>query len=229
MHEEKQSAEMKQFEAALAALTPRTDRLDRERLMFLAGQQSILPSSFGRGQQSVLPSTDQPTMPTNAAHRCPMVPVGARRVAGGEGKKRIGAWPAAFATMTVVAAALLAMLIVRPATKDAENVVIYPASQSAPATDAKETTLSNDYAEQPRNNRTYFDLAFLSGTDNRKISEAESPHSNAALLRQILAKGVDSWKPSETGAIGGKPIIARPITNRELLDQLLNQPGAGPS
>jgi hypothetical protein len=204
MHEEKQSAEMKRFEAALAALIPRTDRLDRDRLLFLAGQQSVLPS------------TDQPS-------------VGARRGVGGEGKKRLGAWPAAFAVMSVVAAALLVMLIVRPGSKDAENVVKYPASQSALATDAKETTLSNDYAEQPRKYRTYFDLAFLSGPDNRKISEAESSHSNAALLRQILAKGVDSWKPREMGAIGEKPIITRPLTNRELMNQLLNQPGAGPS
>jgi hypothetical protein len=208
MHEEKQSAEMKQFEAALAALTPRTDRLDRDRLMFLAGQQSIesarsnLPSPIGRGTQ---------------------------RVPGGEGKRRLGTWPAAFAAMTVVAAALLVMLISRPGSKDSENIVKYPALPSAPAIDAKETALSNDYAEQTGKYRTYFDLAFLLGTDNRKTGEAELPQSNAALLRQILAKGVDSWKPMETGAIGGRPIIARPLTNRELLNEFLNQPGAGPS
>ena len=221
MHEENQSAEMKQFEAALAALTPRTDRLDRDRLMFLAGQQSVLPSHFGSGQQSVLPSP---------------IGRGTQRVPGGEGgtiarpiRSRTLAWPAAFAAMTVVAAALLVMLVVRPGSKDAENVVKYPASQSAPATDAKETTASNDYAEQPRKYRTYFDLAFLSGADNRKIGEADPSHSNAALLRQILAKGVDSWKPRETGAIDGKPIIARPLTNRELMNQLLDQFGSGPS
>ena len=41
--EEKQD-ELKSFEAALAAIMPRIDRLDRERLMFLAGQQSVLGS-----------------------------------------------------------------------------------------------------------------------------------------------------------------------------------------
>ncbi|MGD0384265.1 MAG: hypothetical protein ABSA77_12140, partial [Thermoguttaceae bacterium] len=188
MHEENQSAEMKQFEAALAALTPRTDRLDRDRLMFLAGQQSILIASK---QKSPLP-TNLRFVPGDGQGEGGTI---ARPI-----RSRTLAWPAAFAAMTVVAAALLVMLVVRPGSKDAENVVKYPASQSALATDAQETTASNDYTEQPRKYRTYFDLAFLSGADNRKIGEADPSHSNAALLRQILAKGVDSWKPRETGA-----------------------------
>ena len=42
MSEEKKQDDLKSFEAALAGLVPRTDRLDRDRLMFLAGQQSVL-------------------------------------------------------------------------------------------------------------------------------------------------------------------------------------------
>ena len=39
--EEKQNEiDLIAFEAALASLVPRSDRLDRDRLMFLAGQQS---------------------------------------------------------------------------------------------------------------------------------------------------------------------------------------------
>jgi hypothetical protein len=39
--------ELKAIEAALASLSPRTDRLDRERLIFLAGQQSMAGGHIG--------------------------------------------------------------------------------------------------------------------------------------------------------------------------------------
>jgi hypothetical protein len=200
--EEKQD-EIKSFEAALAALLPRTDRLDRERLMFLAGQQSALVEhtlSITAGQAS----------------------------SGTQGK-RTWAWPAAFVGMSVVAATLFVMLISRPGSGGVESVVQTSAPQAAHEAAAQETTDSSDYAEEPRKYLSYFDLAFLSGGDNRRISEAESSYSNAALLRQILAKGVDSWKPMESGTINGKPIIDRPLTNRELMNQLLDQFGSGPS
>jgi hypothetical protein len=199
MSEEKQD-ELKSFEAALAALVPRTDRLDRERLMFLAGQQSMT------GKKVRLPDTMLRSQ-----------------------SKRTWAWPAAFSGMSVVAATLLVMLISRPGSRNIENIANYTAPQSAPATESNETTDSSDYADRSSEYLTYFALAFLSGTDNRKIKGAESQYSNAVLLRQILAKGVDSWKPSETGHIDGKPINTRPLTNRELMNQLLDQAGTGPS
>jgi len=43
--EEELDAELKSFEAALALLTPRTDRLGRDRLIFLAGQASVVSGS----------------------------------------------------------------------------------------------------------------------------------------------------------------------------------------
>ncbi len=42
--EERLDADLKSFEAQLASLNPRTDRLDREQLMFQAGRQSIRTS-----------------------------------------------------------------------------------------------------------------------------------------------------------------------------------------
>ena len=42
--EERLDANLKSFEAQLASLIPRTDRLDRERLMFQAGRQTIRTS-----------------------------------------------------------------------------------------------------------------------------------------------------------------------------------------
>jgi hypothetical protein len=72
---------LKSFEARLAALSPRDDRLDRERLMFLAGRASV-------------DCTPTPSRPS--PRRSPL-----------EHK----AWPAAFAAMSAVAATLLAILV----------------------------------------------------------------------------------------------------------------------
>jgi hypothetical protein len=48
--EEKRIGDLKEIEAALASLVPRADRLDRDRLMFLAGQASVVR----RGQDRVV-------------------------------------------------------------------------------------------------------------------------------------------------------------------------------
>ena len=40
--EQELPGELKSFEATLAALAPRGDRLDRDRLMYLAGRESAL-------------------------------------------------------------------------------------------------------------------------------------------------------------------------------------------
>jgi hypothetical protein len=74
---------LKSFEARLAALSPRDDRLDRERLMFLAGRASV--------ESRPTPSRPSPR-PSPLEHK---------------------AWPAAFAAMTTLAAALLVILVTR--------------------------------------------------------------------------------------------------------------------
>jgi hypothetical protein len=75
---------LQSFEARLAQLSPRGDRLDRERLIFLAGQASVANEDFGR-------------LPPGVAWHSH------------------AGWPAAFATMSAVAATLLVMLIMRSA------------------------------------------------------------------------------------------------------------------
>jgi hypothetical protein len=75
-------AKLQSMEARLRKLTPRDDRLDRDRLMFLAGQASV---------ESV--SSDE------------------ARVLGSPFNPRV--WPAAFAGMSSVAAALAVMLVLR--------------------------------------------------------------------------------------------------------------------
>ncbi len=57
--EEKRIGDLKEIEAALASLVPRGDRLDRDRLMFLAGQASVVrrgPDGAARAGRWAWPS-----------------------------------------------------------------------------------------------------------------------------------------------------------------------------
>ena len=77
------SDDLKRFAEDLSSLRPREDRLDRERLAFLAGQASMATGNT----QSI-------------SHR--------------SGWRHHQAWPAAFGAMSMVAATLLLMLVMRP-------------------------------------------------------------------------------------------------------------------
>jgi hypothetical protein len=81
------SDELKRFAQDLSSLRPSDDRLDRERLAFLAGQASMTAGNI----QSLSHSSSW---------------------------RRHQAWPAAFATMSMVAATLLFMLVMRPAVNE---------------------------------------------------------------------------------------------------------------
>ena len=83
------SPELQAIEAQWSRLRPRADRIDRDRLMFLAGQASVA----GRVDQS---------RPARLA---------------------TWFWPASCAGMTAVAAALFAMLVLRPEPQVAERAV----------------------------------------------------------------------------------------------------------
>ena len=84
-----------ELEAALGALVPRAERLNREHIMFLAGQASVASNS-------------RPAAPPGT--------IGPQCRAG-------WAWPAAFAMMTGVAASLLVVLAIRPAPQVTERIV----------------------------------------------------------------------------------------------------------
>lgn len=97
-----------EFEQSLASLMPRAARIDRDRLMFLAGQAAVSLASGGR----------EP--PGN-----PVEPSGSAR------PHRSRAWPAAFAAMTALAASLLALLVNRPEPRVIERIVRVPIAAPA--------------------------------------------------------------------------------------------------
>ncbi len=85
--------ELKSFEARLANLEPREDRLDRERLMFLMGQAS---ERAGNEPSLAAASSAQPS---------PSL----------KGRGNVRAWQAAFGAMSAIAATLMCVLLMRPA------------------------------------------------------------------------------------------------------------------
>ncbi len=87
------------FEAALAALTPRVQAFDRERLIFLAGQAAALR------ERDVPLAAAKGTVPFLLRQKSGQSPAGGTPASRGR-----WAWPAAFSAMTAVAASLLVML-----------------------------------------------------------------------------------------------------------------------
>lgn len=189
---------LKAFEAALASLSPRTDRLDRERLIFLAGQQSVAAGS---------------ARPARRAGRW--------------------AWPAAFAAMTAVAAALLARFLVRPEPPVELRFVKVPAERAiddkaAPEQDVPGPTADGGRVEPPpapgespsKLSRRSSWLAWL-GPDWLEVSQRErfgSEASYARLRDQVLTEGLDSWVPAMP-AETPEP-TAPPVPYRQLLNDL---------
>jgi hypothetical protein len=106
---EERSEELNGLEAALAALVPRVEGFDRERLIFEAGRASAM-AEMGLAQS---PSPPAP-LPKGEGRNEP---------------RRRWAWPAALAAMTAVAAMLLVMVISRPG----PQIVRLPAEPSAPS------------------------------------------------------------------------------------------------
>ena len=103
-----------EFEQALCSLAPRAARLDRDRLMFLAGQATA-------GQAS-----QERELPVESDHRLDVV----------RSPRARWGWPAAFSAMTAVAAALLVALLNRPAPQIIERIVRVPVEVPRTVVDA---------------------------------------------------------------------------------------------
>lgn len=163
-------ASLERFAAELAALSPRA-RLDRDRLMYRAGQASAAMPTYGRD---------------------------ARR----------WAWPAAFGSMTAVAASLLLLLALRPSPRVVERIVRVPmpapqpqradVHPSATLADAVPINVKHPVAPKglPLDPPVYLDLR-----------------------DRVLAMGLDSFSPP--GAPSDDRPDSRPANYRDLLNSLL--------
>jgi hypothetical protein len=192
MSDEKRENEMTPFEAALAALMPRADRVDRERLMFAAGQQSVMAGRIRRNAAVLL-------------------------------------WPGAFGLMSIVAATLLIMLLFKTGPGTSGNKVGHPVSGSSFAGNVNDRASAGKYADQRPGDRSMSGLAFLPRDDLYKSNGADSKYSYTQLLSQIIDRGVDTWEPNSIEPHNRKTTVSRPLTSRELMNQLLEQIRTGPS
>jgi hypothetical protein len=195
-----ENEDLKAFEAALGDLRPRTDRLDARWRSRLAEEASFLPSPSGRGAGGE-------GCEFTGAHRYVCLYCGddAPITSG----VRRWALPAALSAMTTVAAALLVMLVARPAPPMAAGVDDHANSASFEKRRSPENTLAKDGALEPR----------------RFLSREAAPY--LALRDQVLRDGVESWQfPVSAFAPSATATTESPVTYREQLDRLLKQQGS---
>jgi hypothetical protein len=222
-------ADLKAFEAALASLVPRADRLDRDRLMFLAGQQSRT------GFQPVKETDDNSPLPTNDhASR------GARSVPGeGPGARASRwAWPAAFTAMTTVAVVLAVLLAIRPiipvASPNRPSIAANENDANLPAVGYSQVqidspdsmAIDNDLANQlPTTSSLSFLLPFWNTTPVVNGSHLNQPITDNISYPQwrnrILRQGLDAMQLAQTAPRNAIPRSPEPSTPRELLKEYL--------
>jgi hypothetical protein len=190
-----------ELEAALGALVPRAERLNRDRIMFLAGQASVA-------------SNGQPV--------APMGTIGPQHRAG-------WAWPAAFATMTGVAASLLVAMAIRPAPqvveRIVERIVTAPAAPQEPAAAiAKRFVEPESVAPSPAVVAALPDWLAWEPFPQPAV-KAEQELSYPELRRQVLLHGLESWEPRAVESAVSGHADEGPVSYREQLDRWLEQQG----
>jgi hypothetical protein len=206
-HEETDQ-DLKAFEARLASLRPRTDGLDltyramlekeARRLCFSitpADQQH--PRAASRSENTVMLKHNLRACTDPAGHRFVCVHCGNEASVS---TRRRWAWPAALAAMSGVAAVLLAMLVLPH---------MYPAP----------TAGRFDVAASPAN------LAedAQAGWPTRRDDEDKT--SYLCLREQVLRHGVEWPDRPQARTSGPTAPTEGPLTNRELLDRLIEEQG----
>ena len=181
---EDQNSEMTSFEQDLAALGPRVDGFDRERLIFLAGRAAALRDC----STSAIPAS-----------------------------RLRWAWPAAFSTMTAVAAALLAMLCIRPAAIVATGEPTGTGSSIAKSVPAAKVTDSQPQSELPapptQREGDFADTTF--------------PEADLALRAELRRRGIDFSGPRVAASNAPMIVAEAPLTYFELLSRLQGKGPAG--
>jgi hypothetical protein len=217
--------DLNELEAALRALVPRAQRLDRDLLMFMAGQASVEISAGGcHGDARVAIRQRQ--------HAHASVGMAPKRLPGACFSSIPGwAWPAALAAMTGVAASLLVALAIRPAPRVVERIVertvTVPAAPQEPAAAVAERPGRVGRAQRapPAMQETAAALPHWLTWEPfpRPGVGAEGEPSYPELRRQVLLHGLESWKPLASES----PVAGRgetwPAAYREQLNRWLEE------
>ena len=190
-----------EFEQALSSLVPRAARLDRDRLMFLAGQAALLPLPLGEGRGVGLGKGQE-----HGEKSCGSAALTLTLSQRERGPERRWGWPAAFSAMTAVAATLLVMVVNRPAPRVIERIVRVPIDAppvvaAAPLAEREKSEIESERPLPPARSPASFGETYLHARN------------------QVLAFGLDSWMQT-------KPALAAasddaPTSYRELRDSLL--------
>jgi len=227
--------DLKAFEEALAALRPRSGRLDPEWRSMLAKEAALAASLYGEldGEQEKAASGDVPVMlkhnlpPAEAVmlkHDLPTIPgcshlwICARcgsvattdAVAKAARNGRRWAWPAAFSAVTAVAAILLAMLA---------------APMKPPMVDRHEPQASDSSVATtgvPIQQRTEMrrEIAFPAPQPQ---SLGIDKMSYSSLRTQLIHNGQESWRIPASAAAAPSKILEGPQSYQEQLEVLLKE------
>ena len=197
-----ETSDSTQFEAALSSLMPRAARIDRDRLMFLAGRASRHPlplgegrgEGFGEGLESHVESCGDVALTLALSQR-------------ERGPERRWAWPAAFAAMTALAASLLVLLVNRPEPQIIERIVRVPI-------EAPRMAATPPRSGEPDRNTGDGEAWTIEPRELRAYSE-----SYLHARDQALAFGLDSWMQSGPGRASGAAPQANYLQLRESLLQ----------
>jgi len=190
---------LKALEAALAALAPRAEQLDRQRLMFLAGRASVLGERSEGATAGLSGSGHEST---------------AGQASRGTRHSR-WPWPTAFAAMTAVAAGLLVALVMQSGRQVVPTIPV--PSDSVTANGDRQPATSPGRAEPiqpgPEDQRPGTppwpsDALVLSPADRR--------------LERILVSELSG--PAAAGETSGA--ARAPVSYRELLESLLKDAGS---
>lgn len=190
------SPELNKLEAALAELAPRAIALDRDRLMYLAGQASVDASGSGIRENS---EREPPWRSDFSRSRLPA---------------RGSRWPVAFSGMSALAATLLVLLVSRPP-RVVERVVRVTVPAAVVADERPQALPSDSPAPRVAAPEKYF------ASDSPRVAvdgdRRQSPSAYRDLRDRVLAMGIETWtsQPSE----GGKS--SPPETYREMLNDAL--------